>query len=1042
MKNFKIILLFVLSLYIVTNAQSISIPDVNAATGDSVTIPINVQNFANVGAITLKIQFDESVLNWGRAVNWNSQLPGALANVASGVVTIAWDGLTGVNISDGKLVELKFLFNGGTSNIDFIKAQCEIADENASVLNVTYTNGSVSEATLMNIDFKTDPSGRTYNVDGINYTSEKTFSWIPGSVHSIGTTSPQGDSQVRYVWKNWSDSKGINHNITIPTVATTYTVYFTTQYYLSMNVNPSDGGTITPQSGWHNSGAQVQLNAVPNNGYNFVDWSGTGSGSYSGANNPVTITGEGPIKEYANFNKVDTSGTLNLLYLKVGAPSTWTVANASGSQYQEISVWKDSGYVVTTMDLSTTQITESLLSNYKVLRINGSSGAPANLTATEGTAIYNWVMNGGKLFADIPFSNQVSAVSQFGVSSIEGQNGGTTGLDWYFYGAPLRVGPLTGPNGTVDTLACESMDHPILNSGNTLTIDAQISSYPAVVHGSFGSGRVVIVFVNAWSHDSTYPGNAYRAELREGGNLQFLANCINFITEKSNSNTNLPFVDEFNENKISSSWQNISGTWNVSNGVLKGYWDPSNAYADQAVLLLNDTMYKNLSGWSATISYQVSSNSKNNGQRVTLYNSPNNLYHITITPSSYLGGEVGVEVKYDGLIYSVIFHKDSISVYDNNVDATNTFTVQKNNTDITMFVNNTRIGSFIDTIFNGNFKLGLGAYGDATYDTFTLQKYIPNTSHEVIATGIKNETQIRSIIQNAGFTIMDVDNIQINDTTLNGKKVLALFNDSQGADNFTQNQANSIVSFVDNGGDLYISSRNSFDNILNPLGANATGNDGGTDGFDWTLIQLSATQFTQNPITNRLTSVVGDVGATFTVDNNWQVLGKSSDSTALLAERNYGKGKVILWYAQRSFRDPGATNNTYETDITQGSNYQFYTNVFNYFDTSLVTGVNSKEHIDGNVSEFLLSQNYPNPFNPSTTIKFALPEVSNVKLVVYNILGREITTLINRDVSSGIHQVQWNASSVPSGVYFVRIVAQSTQSNRAFTKVQKMMLLK
>jgi hypothetical protein len=147
----------------------------------------------------------------------------------------------------------------------------------------------------------------------------------------------------------------------------------------------------------------------------------------------------------------------NLLYLKAGDPSNWTAQGASGSQYKEISTWQDAGYTVQTMDLSNTDITDALLANYKVLRINGSSGKSANLTSSEGEAIYNWVIKGGMLIADIPFNNQVVAVDKFGVDRIDGENGGSTGRSWYFYGAPLTIGPVTGPNGEINTLACESM---------------------------------------------------------------------------------------------------------------------------------------------------------------------------------------------------------------------------------------------------------------------------------------------------------------------------------------------------------------------------------------------------------------------------------------------------------------------------------------------------------------------------------------------------------------------------------------------------------
>jgi len=95
--------------------------------------------------------------------------------------------------------------------------------------------------------------------------------------------------------------------------------------------------------------------------------------------------------------------------------------------------------------------------------------------------------------------------------------------------------------------------------------------------------------------------------------------------------------------------------------------------------------------------------------------------------------------------------------------------------------------------------------------------------------------------------------------------------------------------------------------------------------------------------------------------------------------------------------------------------------------------------------QFELSQNYPNPFNPSTTIKFAIPENANVKLRVYNLLGEEIATLFNGDMSAGYHSVDWNASrngrQLSSGVYFYSIDATGT-SGKKFISTKKMILLK
>lgn len=85
---------------------------------------------------------------------------------------------------------------------------------------------------------------------------------------------------------------------------------------------------------------------------------------------------------------------------------------------------------------------------------------------------------------------------------------------------------------------------------------------------------------------------------------------------------------------------------------------------------------------------------------------------------------------------------------------------------------------------------------------------------------------------------------------------------------------------------------------------------------------------------------------------------------------------------------------------------------------------------------FELYQNYPNPFNPTTSIKFALPKESQVKLSVYTILGQEVATLVNSVMSAGYHTVNFDASKLPSGMYIYKIDAGS------FSQIKKMLLMK
>ncbi len=86
--------------------------------------------------------------------------------------------------------------------------------------------------------------------------------------------------------------------------------------------------------------------------------------------------------------------------------------------------------------------------------------------------------------------------------------------------------------------------------------------------------------------------------------------------------------------------------------------------------------------------------------------------------------------------------------------------------------------------------------------------------------------------------------------------------------------------------------------------------------------------------------------------------------------------------------------------------------------------------------EFRLYQNYPNPFNPATNFRFSISEFRLVTLKIYNILGREISVVVNNNLHPGTYTYTWDASSLPGGVYFYRLTAGS------FTEVQKLTLVK
>ncbi|HCY75976.1 MAG TPA: hypothetical protein DHV28_08645 [Ignavibacteriales bacterium] len=98
--------------------------------------------------------------------------------------------------------------------------------------------------------------------------------------------------------------------------------------------------------------------------------------------------------------------------------------------------------------------------------------------------------------------------------------------------------------------------------------------------------------------------------------------------------------------------------------------------------------------------------------------------------------------------------------------------------------------------------------------------------------------------------------------------------------------------------------------------------------------------------------------------------------------------------------------------------------------------------VDFTPKEYTLYQNYPNPFNPSTTIKFALPFDSNVRITIYNMLGEQVEVIFDQVKEVGYHNVSWNASSLASGVYIYTIDAKSVDGLKTFNSVKKMMLVK
>lgn len=166
--------------------------------------------------------------------------------------------------------------------------------QNDSSTFTFYFMSNIVQATV-----QANVAGTAFSVDGMAYTNANTFSWAPGSMHSLSAASPQGfGTGTQYVWSSWSDGGAIAH-LASPALSTNYMVNFATQYCLTLNAGP--GGCVSPASLWTNGGLALNISATPSNGFHFGSWIGLGSGSYSGGANPAMVALNGSVTENAVF---------------------------------------------------------------------------------------------------------------------------------------------------------------------------------------------------------------------------------------------------------------------------------------------------------------------------------------------------------------------------------------------------------------------------------------------------------------------------------------------------------------------------------------------------------------------------------------------------------------------------------------------------------------------------------------------------------------------------------------------------------------------
>lgn len=214
-------------------------------------------------------------------------------------------------------------------------------------------------------------------------------------------------------------------------------------------------------------------------------------------------------------------------------------------------------------------------------------------------------------------------------------------------------------------------------------------------------------------------------------------------------------------------------------------------------------------------------------------------------------------------------------------------------------------------------------------------------------------------------------------------------------------------------------------------------------GSDWTnyAVPLYQPSTANVPLPVELTTFTGTTKGS-NVELNWKTA-TEVDNFGFEIQRSTDKN---IWSKVGFVQGYGNSNSVKEysfvdNQISQSAKFHYR---LKQIDTDGTFDFSNEIEIKVNAipKEYSLDQNYPNPFNPSTTIRYELPAASRVNVKIFSIIGEQVAELVNEVQLAGFYNQQWNASNLPSGIYLLKIEARELQSEKSFSKVLKMMLVK
>ncbi|MCH7964261.1 MAG: T9SS type A sorting domain-containing protein [Bacteroidetes bacterium] len=269
---------------------------------------------------------------------------------------------------------------------------------------------------------------------------------------------------------------------------------------------------------------------------------------------------------------------------------------------------------------------------------------------------------------------------------------------------------------------------------------------------------------------------------------------------------------------------------------------------------------------------------------------------------------------------------------------------------------------------------------------------------------------------NGAMDDLRIWNVERSQTQINNNKDIKLTGSESGLIGYWQ--------FNEGSGQTIIDSQTNGTTHDGTLGA-----DGSPASDDPTRIQDSGL-----PLPVELTSFTAYVNAEGNVVLNWSTATELNNQMFEIERRSKEGQFITIGYVEGY----GTTTEPQEysyIDNTVGTGIYYYRLKQIDFGGQYEYSDEIEVEVNGPLT-FALEQNYPNPFNPSTLIKYSVPENGSVKLSVYNLVGEEVSVLVNQEVDAGFYEATFNAADFPSGIYFYKLQSDS------FVETKKMVLMK